>query len=170
MADRRKLDLESQLETQLQPAVEAQPRIERRRVPPRLPESVPDAFADLSEGLSTLLRGHLQLARVEMKQDMRAIAREMGMEAAGTPLLLIGLLLLMVGASLALALALPVWAAFLIVGGANVLGGAALVGWATNKLRGQKVTMPASSDELKKDRRWASTLREPTQALRETLH
>ncbi|MGI5861991.1 MAG: phage holin family protein [Myxococcales bacterium] len=161
------------VETQLEPAREARPAGKRRRIapPPRgQPATVAEAINELSDGLSTLLRGHLQLARVEMKQEMRSVAKDVALEFAGAPAALLGFLLLTVAAALALALLLPYWAAFLIVGGLVFLTGMGLMGWGAARLRKQKIDLPASSSELKRDRDWAPTLRESPDRLRENLH
>ncbi len=176
MADRTERFVPSEaprVETRLEPAVEARPARERRRIapPPReQPATLAEAINELSDGFSTLLRGHLQLARVEMKQEMRLVAKDMAMELAGAPAALFGFLLLTVAAALALALVVPYWAAFLIVGGLVFFVGLGVMAWGAMRLRKQKIDLPASSSELKRGRDWAPTLRESPDRMREHLH
>ena len=178
MADRTRYvpGSEPQAEPRLESAVEVRPTrpapvVERRRpTPPPVPETVTAAINDLSEGMNTLIRGHMQLARVEMKQELRSLARDLVLELGGAPLAFIGYLLLSVTAALALALVLPYWAAFLIVGGLNFLLGVGLMAWGALRLRKEKLELPASTSELKKDRDWAPTLRESPDSMREHLH
>ncbi len=63
-----------------------------------------DALQRLLDGLQTLIREHLALARVEAKEDLRAMGRDLLVSAAGIPALFAGYLLLMVAIGYLLAL------------------------------------------------------------------
>src|SRR5438105_6894219 len=85
-----------------------------------------DAFQRLIDGLQTLIREHLALARAELKEDVRSVGRDAVVGAAGVPALLAGYLLLMIALAYLLAIWLPLWAAFGIVAAVNLGAGGAL--------------------------------------------
>lgn len=171
MADQKSTSFTETPEPRLEAGTPTEPA--RRRRPP-LPgstaEPVAEAIRGLSEGLGTLLRGHLQLARLEFKSEMGAVARDMAVEASGTPLVFVGYLLLWVAAALGMSLAMPAWAGFLIAAGINLLVGFALMAYGERRRRREKVNLPVSTSELKKDRAWANELRERPSGQPSELH
>ena len=94
-----------------------------RRPPPVPPR---DALARLIDGVQTLFREHLALAKAEIKDDVRRAGRSALLSAAGLPPLLVGYVLLMVAIALLLQLFLVGWVAFAIVALVNLATGAAL--------------------------------------------
>src|SRR5207247_10025320 len=76
-------------------------------------ESVParDALQRLIDGLQTLMREHIALARAELKDDLRNTGRDLLVSAAGVPALAAGYLLLMVSIGFLLAVWNPQCAA-----------------------------------------------------------
>jgi hypothetical protein len=121
-----------------------------------------DAFQRLIDGLQTLIREHLALARVEAKEDLRSMGRDLALGAAGVPALATGYLLLMTALAFLLGVWLANWLAFGIVAVANLAGGAVLSMVCKRKLSGKKVELPASADELRRNREWLSSLKEST--------
>ena len=63
-----------------------------------------DALQRLIDGLQTLIREHLALARAELKEDVRSVGRDAVVGAAGVPALLAGYLLLMMALGFLLSL------------------------------------------------------------------
>jgi len=125
----------------------------------RRPSPLPrDALARLIDGVQTLLREHLALAKTELKEDLRRTGRSLLLSAAGLPPLLAGYLLLMVGIALLIAQALPAWAAFGIVAIANLIGGGAVSAAFAAKARQEKVALPRTGEELRRDREWISAM------------
>ncbi len=124
----------------------------------RAPESASEALGDLSDGLNSLIRNQILLARVEMKQEAKALVRDTLMQLAGVPFVLIGYLFLMLAAVAAIALALPVWASLLIVAGAHVLAGIAAILIGAYQMRRVRIGLPRTTDELKKSRNLAQSL------------
>jgi uncharacterized membrane protein YqjE len=127
------------------------------RLSPRAPPR--DALARLIEGVQTLFREHLALAKIELTDDLRRTGRSILLSAAGLPPLFVGYALLMVALALLLHLVLVDWAAFGIVALANLAAGAALTLVFTAKARAEKLALEKTGDELRRDREWLLSLR-----------
>src|SRR2546428_9447990 len=112
-----------------------------------------DALQRLFDGLQTLIREHLALARVEMKQDLRAMGRDLAVGAAGVPALGAGYLLLMVAVSFLLSRWLPYWAAFGIVALANLVTRGTLDRAGTPRVIRDRVELPAPAERNRRDLR-----------------
>ena len=117
-----------------------------------------DAFQRLIDGLQTLVREHMALARVELKEDLRGMGRDVLTGAAGVPALAAGYLLFMIALGYLLAVWLPSWAGFGIVALANLGAGAALTANGVRKVRARRVDLKDSAEELQEDRRWIASL------------
>jgi uncharacterized membrane protein YqjE len=117
-----------------------------------------DALQRLLDGLQTLIREHLALARVEIKDDLRSMARDGAVGAAGVPALGAGYLLMMIAIAYLLALWLPIWAAFGIVALINLGVGAAMSLAGLRKVMRQRPGLHRTSEELKKDKAWLAGL------------
>jgi uncharacterized membrane protein YqjE len=127
----------------------------------RRPSPVPprDALARLIDGVQTLFREHLALAKAELKDDVRRAGRSVLFSAAGLPPLFVGYVLLMVAIALLLQLVLVAWAAFGIVALLNlVLGGALTVAFGA-KVRAEKLALVRTQQELRRDKEWLSSMR-----------
>src|SRR4051794_9108734 len=85
-----------------------------------------DALNRLIDGFQTLVREHLALAKIELKEDLNRMARSLILSAAGVPALIAGYMLLNIAIALLLATVLVSWAAFGIVALVNLGGGSAL--------------------------------------------
>src|SRR3954462_2471586 len=83
-----------------------------------------DALTRLIDGFQTLVREHLALAKIELKEELNRMSRSLLLSAAGIPALLAGYMLLMVALALLLAVVMPSWAAFGIVAFVNLGAGA----------------------------------------------
>lgn len=126
------------------------------QVPPAVPSK--DAFQRLIDGLQTLVREHMALARAELKEDVRGMGRDLLEGAAGVPALAAGYLLFMIALGYLLAVWLPSWAAFGIVALANLGAGAALTAAGIRKVRSRRVDLRRSAEELHEDKRWIASL------------
>jgi uncharacterized membrane protein YqjE len=122
-------------------------------VPPR------DALARLIDGVQTLFREHLALAKAELKDDVRRAGRSVLLSAAGLPPLFVGYVLLMVTIALLLQLVLVAWAAFGIVALLNLIVGAALTVAFGAKARAEKLALVRTQQELRRDKEWLSSMR-----------
>jgi uncharacterized membrane protein YqjE len=127
------------------------------------PPPVRDSFHRLLDGLQSLFREHLALARLEFRNDVKRVTKDAALSAAGLPLLLVGYALLMVAAGLLLSQWLPGWAGFGIVAIANLTAGGALAAFFGRRIGKQdKLSLRRTTDELQRDREWMSSLREGT--------
>jgi putative superfamily III holin-X len=126
-----------------------------------------DALQQLLDGLQTFIREHLALARVEMKEDLRTLGRDVALGAAGVPALLSGYLLLMVALALLLGIWLPAWAAFGIVAVVNLGAGGVLTLSGMRRALRDRVELRRTATEIRRDRQWLAFLR---QAPEESTH
>lgn len=106
---------------------------------------------ELFDGLSELTAQHIQLAKLELKDDARFIGIRVGVIAALAPLILVGYGFLCVAGALALSRVMATDLAFLIVGAVNLVGGLAGVAIAAKQLGGKKV-MDATTLEIETTR------------------
>ena len=116
-----------------------------------------DALTRLLDGVQTLFREHLALAKTELKDELRRAGRDLLLSAAGLPPLLVGYVLLMVALALLVAEALPGWLAFALVGLVNVIAGGALARAFMNKAKQDKIALPRTEEELRRDREWLAS-------------
>ncbi|MBI5543462.1 MAG: phage holin family protein [Deltaproteobacteria bacterium] len=123
-------------------------------------ESVAEAVSGLSQGMNSLVRGHLALARLEITRDLKALGKDATMELGGLPMLWASYLLLWMGIGYWLAQEIPMWASFLLCSAVNLLVGSVLMLWGYRRSKRDRSGMPATVNEVRKDREWASTLRE----------
>jgi hypothetical protein len=91
--------------------------------------STPELLKALRDEMQALARAEAESAKGELKQQGRKAAMGGGMLGAGAVVGGVGLIWLVGAAVYALALALPLWASALIIGGGLALIGAA-VAWA----------------------------------------
>lgn len=121
-----------------------------RQAPSDREAPVRDAVGRLLDAVQLLVREHLELARAEMKQDARALGRNLALAALGVPALLAGWILAM--AAVALALPLPRWAAFALVAAGNLGLGAALTAAGVRRAGREDRLLGGTFKELRRDR------------------
>jgi hypothetical protein len=119
--------------------------------------SLGDLVGDLTTETSRLLHDHVELAKREIRADIRDATRVAGALGAAAVAGIVALVTLSLAAGWGLAEVMaPGWA-FLIVGGAWVLV-AAVLGMAGKRKIDQMDPGPrATIDELKEDQRWLTT-------------
>lgn len=83
-------------------------------------------IGSVAKDIQDLVLGEVRLARAELDQKLRRVIMAAIWLVGGALLAFVGLVVILQGVALALALALPDWAAFLIVGVAIVVIGALL--------------------------------------------
>jgi uncharacterized membrane protein YqjE len=107
----------------------------------------------LADATGRLVREHVDLARVELKEDARRLASDAALGVVAIPFLLTAHLLLSAALALWIAQALGAPWAFALVGGGNLAAGAGLGIVAARRLRRDGgVELPATAEELRKDR------------------
>ncbi len=128
---------------------------------PQVQSQVPskDALQRLIDGVQTLIREHMALARAEIKEDLRGMGRDVLVGASGVPALAAGYLILMIAIGFLLALWLPNWAAFGIVALGNLGAGGALTYTGVRKVMSNRVDLQRTAEELQRDRQWLSTMK-----------
>lgn len=96
---------------------------------------VADLVSRLVDGLGQLLAQHIALARIELGEEARSVGRALGTMAVFVPLLLVGYGMLCFALAFAMSTLLTVPGAVALVGGVNLLAGAAGLWRARSALR-----------------------------------
>lgn len=117
-----------------------------------------DALQQLLDGLQLFIREHLALARVEIKEDLRGLGRDLAVGAAGVPALAAGYLLAMIAIGYLLAIWLPHWAAFAIVALLNLAAGGILTWSGARRAMRSRVELTRTASEIRRDREWLASL------------
>jgi hypothetical protein len=117
--------------------------------------STPELLRAIAGDTATLVRKEVELARQEVVEAVVSRLKGAGaLGAAGVMLAFAGLFLC-TGAALALALVLPAWAAFLIVGGAFVLLAGAAAGYGIMRVKRPPIAPEETKRTVKEDVEWA---------------
>jgi hypothetical protein len=128
-----------------------------------------DALQRLLDGLQNLVREHLALARVEAKEDLRTMGRDLAYGAAGVPPLAVGYFMLMLALGYLLAQWLAPWAAFGIVALVNLGAGGVLTVICRKKLmESRALKLHDTANELQTNKAWLASLTETTKPQGET--
>jgi uncharacterized membrane protein YqjE len=114
-----------------------------------------DLLKQLAQDSATLVRQEMALARAEMKENLRATARQAAMVAVGGLVALVGVLVLIAFLVTAISDALDEpWAGPLIVGGIFLLVGALLAMRAMKALKRESLAPDRTIETLKEDKQW----------------
>jgi Putative Actinobacterial Holin-X, holin superfamily III len=105
------------------------------------------AAKELVDRVRTIARLEVELALLEIKRKLVRIALGVGLGAGGALVALFALGFLTAGAAAALALAIPVWASLLVVGGALFGIAATLLGLARASLQQGSPPVPEQAIE-----------------------
>lgn len=120
-------------------------------------KSLRDLLRDLSQDSAKLMRQESELFRTEIHQTISRMQREVSLLGAGGVVAHVGLLALTAAFILLLSLALPAWAAALIVALIYFVAGGILVMVGRHKLKEEELAPRESMTSMKQDVR---TLRE----------
>jgi multisubunit Na+/H+ antiporter MnhC subunit len=115
------------------------------------------AAKEVVERVRSIVRLEIELALLEVKRKLVRIAVGVGLAAGAAVLALFAVGFLVAGAAAALALAIPVWGALLVVGGALLGATVALLVLARASLR--KGTPPLPEEAITEARLTTETLR-----------
>jgi uncharacterized membrane protein YqjE len=117
-----------------------------------------ELFKQLAQDSATLIKQEMALARAEMQESIRTMARGAMMLAIGGGLLLIGLLALTAFLIVLLGQALDnYWLGALIVGVLYAGIGGALLMSGKNRLQGAELKPEQTMRSLQEDKRWAQS-------------
>lgn len=114
-----------------------------------------EVIRSVLEGLSSMFRKEVELAKIEMTEAVSSRAKGIGMMAAAGLAALFALVFLASAGSAALDLVLPTWAARLIVAGVFMLIGAGVFLAGRRAMSATSVTPKRTQETLKEDMKWA---------------
>jgi hypothetical protein len=118
--------------------------------------SLGDLFGELSQQTSTLVKKEIELARLEVTRSVTGMARSSAMIAVGGVIGYAGAIVVLIGLGWLLAgLGLPVWLAFVLVGGLTLAIGAFLAYRAMNAMKQVNVVPERTVETIKEDVEWA---------------
>jgi uncharacterized membrane protein YqjE len=119
----------------------------------------------LADATARLVKQHVDLAKVELQEEAKRMAADAAVAAIAVPFLLTAQLLLSAALALWIAEALGGPWAFAIVGGANLVAGAALAIVGLRKLqKDARDPLPATAAEVGRNRELLRGLRVPGSA------
>jgi uncharacterized membrane protein YqjE len=117
--------------------------------------SLSDLFSKLSKDFSQLVSTQLELAKVELKEEVAHAGKGAGMLAGGGLAGYLALIFLSFAAAWGLATEMPTGVAFLIVGVVWVVIAAMLAAVGRTELKAVHPVPPQSKEALKEDIAWA---------------
>lgn len=105
----------------------------------------------LATDVQSLVRGEIALARAEVDQKLHRLIGAILWILGGFLVGFAGLVVLLEGGAAALALRLPVWAAFLIVGGVVIVAGAIVTFVGRGMLSSKSLAPTRTAENLQQD-------------------
>ena len=119
-------------------------------------DSLGDTVTGIIEDLQNIVRGEVQLAKTEIKEDVSKLGRAAGMIGAAAFLALVGFIFLMLGVTYLLHKSLEMWISAGIVGLALLIIGAIVGVMGKNKMQEANMVPEKTIESLKEDKEWAS--------------
>ncbi len=117
------------------------------------PAPVGERVREVSDGIAKLVREHVELARSEVQTSMKRAAFDASLTLTGALLLALGWVLLMFAVGYGLGSAVGLARSFLLVAGAHVVAGFALVSVFASRLKEKdKPKLDGTAHELKRDK------------------
>jgi uncharacterized membrane protein YqjE len=119
-------------------------------------ETLGDTITGIIQDLQEIVRGEVQLAKTEIKEDASTMGKALGMLGAAALLGLVGFIFLMLGVTYLLNTSLEMWLSAGIVGVALLLI-AAIVGMVgKNRMQEANFKPEQTIESVKEDKEWAS--------------
>jgi xanthine/uracil permease len=115
-----------------------------------------DLFRDLMHETKILIQQEIQLLKLEMSQKATQAGKDVAFIAVGGALAYAGLLVLLIAATLALALVIPGWASALIVGLVIVGIGYGLIQKGISDLKNINPAPQKTIDSIKETKQWTT--------------
>ena len=119
-------------------------------------DSLGDIVSGIVEDLQGIVRGEVQLAKTELKEDLSAMGKGAGMAGAGALLGLVGFIFLMLAVTYILNMWMRMWIAAGIVGVVLLVIGIALAMVGKNTIQDASLKPEETIDSLKEDQEWAN--------------
>jgi uncharacterized membrane protein YqjE len=116
--------------------------------------SLGELIGELTSEFGSLVTAHIDLAKVELKQDVRDAGRAGGMFGAAGVSALIALIMLSSAAAWGLAEVMAPGFAFLIVGAVWAVAAGVMAMMGRKRVDAMSMTPEETVDELKEDKRW----------------
>lgn len=114
-----------------------------------------DLFRQLAQDSATLVRQEMNLAKAELKSNVKSVARDAAMVAVGGILALVGVVVLIAFLVVAVGDALDnYWLGALVVGVLFLLVGGLLAMSSLKKLKHEEVVPTRTLETLKEDKQW----------------
>jgi Putative Actinobacterial Holin-X, holin superfamily III len=133
----------------------ADPAQERASVAqPTVERSVPELITRLTSDLSTLVREEVELAKTEVRVEAKKAGKAAGKLGAAAVVGLIAALLLSWALAYLIALVLPTWAGFAIVGVVYAIVAAVLAKGGQKQLNTVDPTPRQTVETLQEDKQW----------------
>lgn len=121
--------------------------------------SAGDALRRAADALVRLVKEHLELARVELRKDLRRAGRDATFALAGVPLMVVGWAMLMVAVAVAIAPWVGAAGGFATVAVLNLGVGGGVTWIFAKRLTGDdRPDLDETTRELQEDRRWLKRL------------
>jgi uncharacterized membrane protein YqjE len=119
-------------------------------------ESLGDTVTGLIQDLQEIVRGEVQLAKTELKEDASTLGKAVGMIAAAAFLGLVGFIFLMWGVTYLLNKSLEMWLSAGIVGVVLLIIAAILGMVGKNQMQAANLKPDKTIESVKEDKEWAS--------------
>lgn len=121
----------------------------------RTERSIGSLFGEITNGLSTLVRQEIDLARTELTLKATSMGKDVGMVAAGGFVAYAGFLAVVAALVLLLGHVIPLWVAALVVGLAVIGGGYLLVRTGLQAMKTVGVAPTNTVETMQENARWA---------------
>lgn len=133
-------------------AIQSRPRADAATVTEESTASiVRGAIADVGD----ILKAEVALAKLEIADDAKALARTVPIGVAGFVLVILAVALALHATAMGLGLVLPAWAGYLITAAIAAGGGAALLAQAVTRLKNWRSFVPERTiASLEENERW----------------
>lgn len=119
-------------------------------------QSLGDIVTSVIEDIQNIVRGEVQLAKTEIKEDAGKIGKAAGMLVGAAFLALVGFIFLMLGVTYLLNKSLEMWISAGIVGVALLIIGGIFGMIGKNHIQEASMVPDKTIESLKEDKEWAS--------------
>lgn len=119
-------------------------------------QSLGDTVTGIIEDLQNIIRGEVELAKTEVREDVSTLGKSAGMIGAAVFMALVGFIFLMLGVTYLLNKSLEMWIAAGLVGLVLLVIGAIIGITGKNRMQQANLVPNKTIESLKEDKEWAS--------------